>query len=56
MCNTCNGTGGIHTEHSWGLQIQPCPSTNCNVNDRLREESIAYVQHMLKELRGRESA
>lgn len=28
MC-LCNGTGGIHIKHSWGIQFEPCPDTTC---------------------------
>lgn len=56
MCKTCNGTGGINIEHTWGWESHPCPNSDCTVNERLREELMRTVDQMLIELRGRESA
>lgn len=50
MC-ACNGTGGIHTEHKWGISFAPCPDTNCK-HDRVGKQKKydAWKQKVVAEL------
>lgn len=50
MC-ACNGTGGIHTEHSWGISFAPCPDTDCK-HDRVgrQKQYDAWKQKVIAEL------
>lgn len=53
MCKTCNGTGGINIEHSWGIEFHPCPSTNCDY-DREKEvkKMLQYIDYRTAKMKG----
>ncbi len=48
MCKTCNGTGGINTEHSWGFSFHPCPDSHCDFD---REKAWRETQATMERLR-----
>lgn len=50
MCSTCHDTGGITTEHSWGFVLNPCPNTDCKVNEIERDKSINHIEETLMRL------
>ncbi|MUV39446.1 hypothetical protein JNUCC1_03324 [Lentibacillus sp. JNUCC-1] len=54
MCQTCNGTGGLAIEHSWGIQFEPCPDTNCDFE--VDNSDLERLQAWLDEQKRRESA
>lgn len=47
MC-LCNGTGGITIQHSWGVQFEPCPDSNCDFD---RETAWQKTQVILDRLK-----
>jgi len=52
MCQTCNGTGGITLEHNWGLEVVPCPSSNCDFDKEAAwAETQAIIDRFRREMR-----
>lgn len=55
MCKTCNGTGGLNIEHSWGLQSFPCPDSNCDFdNEKAIREQEATIHKFKTEIHARQ--
>lgn len=57
QCKTCNGTGGINIEHSWGISYHPCPDSHCNFDrEKAWKETELAMKRLLESLEERESA
>ncbi|WP_156520684.1 hypothetical protein [Oceanobacillus sp. Castelsardo] len=53
MCKTCNGTGGINTEHSWGITFHPCPDSHCEYKSETeKQKRLKYYEYRLAKLKG----
>ncbi|WP_036574801.1 hypothetical protein [Oceanobacillus picturae] len=51
MCRTCNGTGGINKEHSWGIQFTPCPNRACRRDgNEVIDEAVSILEEKLREM------
>ena len=53
MC-LCNGTGGITIQHSWGVQFEPCPDSNCDFDKKKAiqelDQAIAKLKREMSEV------
>lgn len=50
MC-LCNGTGGIHIEHSWGIEYHHCPDSNCEFDLSQSEKQYeVWKQKMFEQM------
>ena len=50
MC-ACGGTGGIQTEHTWGITFHPCPDTNCEFDrEKRKREYEEWKQRVIDKL------
>lgn len=51
MCRKCNGTGGVNTEHSWGISFDPCPNRACRRDgNEAIDEAIEILEGKLREM------
>jgi hypothetical protein len=55
MCTTCNGTGGITIQHTWGAEIYPCKNPNCDYDRQAAQrETDEVMRRMTAEIMARE--